>query len=71
MGIKMDSNKQTTMEQNEEHIMMNILIYHACKTNLRMRSYGMLNRAKIYSRKIYRCGEVAGEAWRGGGEVAR
>ena len=31
------------MEQNEEHIMMNILIYHAHETELRTQSYGMMN----------------------------
>ena len=52
MGIKMDSNKHGSIEQNKEHILMNILIYHKCKTDLRMRSYGMMNRAiKCYRDK--------------------
>ena len=41
----MTSNEHGPIKQNEEHILMNILIYHAWKMDLWMRSYGMLNRA--------------------------
>ena len=40
----MNSNKHGTVEQNEEHLTMNIFIYYACKTDLRSESYGMFNR---------------------------
>ena len=39
----MDSNKHGTMEQNEEHILMNILIYSTHKTEQYATSYGMMN----------------------------
>ena len=39
----MDTNKHGAMEQNEEHIMMNILIYGTHKMELRMRSYDAKN----------------------------
>ena len=45
LGIKMDSNKHGTMEQNEDHIMMNNLIYPTLKTEHHIWSYGMMNRA--------------------------
>ena len=48
----MDSNKHGIMEQNEEHIIMNNLIYHTHETELRMRSYDMLNMAKKYIRQM-------------------
>ena len=41
----MDSNNHGTTEQNEEDILMNNLIYGTRKTELRMRSYGMMNSA--------------------------
>ena len=34
------------MEQNEEHILMNILIYHAHEKELRWRSYDAMNMSK-------------------------
>ena len=48
LGIKMDSNKHDAMEQNEENILTNNLIYHTRKTELRVMSYGMMNRARKY-----------------------
>ena len=35
LDIKMDSNKHGTMEQNEDHIVMNIWIYHVHEMELR------------------------------------
>ena len=46
LGTKMDSNKHVIMEQNEEHIMMNILIYHAHATEQHTRSY---SRSKMHT----------------------
>ena len=37
------------MEQNEEHIMMNILIYYAHETEQYSESYDAMNRAKKYA----------------------
>ena len=48
LGLKMDSNKHGAMEQNEEHIQMNILIYHTRKRELQMMSYDAMNRAWKY-----------------------
>ena len=39
----MDSNKHATMEKNEEHIMMNILIYYTHKTEQHTWSYDAVN----------------------------
>ena len=41
----MDSNKHDAMEQMEEDIQMNILIYCTHKTELQMWSYGMMKSA--------------------------
>ena len=41
----MNSNEHDTMEQNEEHLMKNILIYHMHETELRMQSYDAMNMA--------------------------
>ena len=41
----MDTNKHGAMEQNEEDILMNILIYGTPITELRMRTYGMMKSA--------------------------
>ena len=41
----MDSNKHGAMEQNEEHNLMNILIYNAHETELQMQSYDAMNMA--------------------------
>ena len=51
LGIKMDSNKHGAMEQNEEDILTNILIYHTRKTELRMMRYGMKKSATGYKIK--------------------
>ena len=45
MGIKMNSNEHGTMEQNEEHLVMNISIYQARKTEQYAMRYAMMNRA--------------------------
>ena len=45
----MKSNKHGTMEQNEEHLTMNILIYYTHKMELHARSYGKKNRAPEYA----------------------
>ena len=45
LGIKMDSNKHGAMEQSEEDILMNILIYDTPKMELQMQSYDMMNMA--------------------------
>ena len=42
----MDSNKHGAMEQNEEDIEMNILIYGTPKTEHHTGSYGMMNMAR-------------------------
>ena len=47
----MDSNKHGTMEQNEEDILMNILIYGWPNTELRMQSYDMMKNAWKNNRK--------------------
>ena len=39
-GIKMTSNKHGTMELNEEHLMMNTVIYYARKTEQYAGIYG-------------------------------
>ena len=41
----MDSNKHVIMEQNEEHIMMNILIYYTHETELYAWRYDVMNMA--------------------------
>ena len=43
------------MEQNVENLLMNILIYHACKREQHTQSYGMMNRGI----KCYRYGDLA------------
>ena len=47
----MDSNKHGAMEQNEEHILTNILIYGTSKTELRMQRYDAMNMAKKITEK--------------------
>ena len=47
LGIKMDLNKHGAMEQNEEDIITNILIYCTRKTELQMMRYGMMNMLKM------------------------
>ena len=42
----MDSNKNATMEWNEDHLTMNILTYHAHEMEQHTQSYGMMNYAK-------------------------
>ena len=41
----MNSNEHGAMEGNEENLTANILIYYTHETELRMRSYDMMNRA--------------------------
>ena len=47
----MDSNKHATMEQNEEHIMLNIFTYHTYDTELQTWSYGMMNKGLKFNRE--------------------
>ena len=47
----MDSNKHGAMEQNEEDILKNILIYHTPKTELRMRRYDAMNMSRKYEQE--------------------
>ena len=43
LGLKVDSNEHGTMKQNEEHLVMNISIYHACKTEQYAMRYDVMN----------------------------
>ena len=44
----MDPNKHGAMEQNEEDILTNILIYGMLKTELRMMRYDAMNMSRKY-----------------------